>query len=96
MTIIEILLIPTIFLIVTGICYWLIEYNKIPKWLQFKPWNCEKCLSTWSLIGVGISFFLLDFIITGLGVIVIGILNGIARHYDEKEKTIDINVIYED
>ena len=95
MTIIEILLIPTLFLIVTGICYWLIEYNHIPKWLQFKPWNCEKCLSTWSLIGVGISFFLLDFIITGLGVIVIGILNGIARHYDEKNNTFKVNIIYE-
>lgn len=89
-TIIEILLIPTIFLIVTGICYWLIEYNHIPRWLQWKPWNCEKCLSTWSLIGVGISFLLIDFIITGLGLIVMGILNGIARQIDEKNKTITI------
>ncbi len=91
MTIIEILLIPILFMFITAFAYWMIEYNHIPRWLQFKPWNCEKCLSTWSLVGVGISFLLIDFIITGLGLIVMGILNGIARHIDEKNRTISIS-----
>ena len=26
----------------------LVEIIKLPKWLDFKPINCKKCLSTWS------------------------------------------------
>lgn len=88
MTIIEILLIPILFLIVTAFTYWLTEYDNIPKWLHYKPFICNKCLTFWSLLGVGISLFLLDFIITGVALIVLGVLNAIAKHEDEKENTV--------
>lgn len=90
MTIIEILLIPTLFLIVTAICYWITEYDKVPRWLHYKPFICNKCLTFWSLLGVGISMFLLDFIVTGVALVVLGILNAIAKHKDEKDNTIKI------
>ena len=90
MTIIEILLIPTLFLIITAFTYWLTEYDKIPKWLHYMPFICNKCLTFWTLLGVGISMFLLDFIITGVALIVLGILNAIAKHTDEKNNTITI------
>lgn len=94
-TIIEILLIPTLFLIITAFTYWLTEYDKIPKWLHYKPFICNKCLTFWSLIGVGISMFLLNFIVTGVALIVLGILNAIAKHKDEKDNTFKANIIYE-
>ena len=89
-TIIEILLIPTLFLIITAFTYWLTEYDKIPKWLHYKPFICNKCLTFWTLLGVGISMFLLNFIITGLALVVLGILNAIAMWIDQKNKTIKI------
>lgn len=90
-TIIEILLIPTLFVLITAFTYWLTEYDKIPKWLHYKPFICNKCLTFWTLLGVGISLFLLDFIVTGVALVVLGILNAIARQIDEKNNTVSIS-----
>lgn len=87
----EIILIPILFLLITYICYWLTEYDKIPKWLHYKPFICYKCFSTWSLIGIGICFLIMELIVTGLGLITLGLLNGVAKHLDEKNNTISIN-----
>ena len=88
--IIEILLIPVLFLLITGVCYYLTEYNKIPVWLRYEPFICYKCLSTWSLVGIGIMLMLLNLLITGIALIVLGILNGVAKYIDEKNNTVSI------
>lgn len=90
MTIIEILLVPILFLIVTAFTYWLTEYDNIPKWLKYPPYSCCKCLTFWSLIGVGIAMFLLNFVITGVALVVLGILNAIAMHQHQKNNTVSI------
>ena len=90
-TIIEILLVPIIFVIVTAFTYWITEYDNVPRWLHYKPFICYKCLTFWSLISIGIAMFLLGFIITGVALIVLGALNGIAKHIDEKNNTISIS-----
>lgn len=91
MTIIEIFLIPILFVLITAFTYWLTEYDNIPKWLHYKPFICNKCLTFWVFIGVGVCFFLLNMIITGLAMIVLGILNAIAKHKDEKDNTVSIS-----
>lgn len=91
-TIIEILLIPTLFLLITGICYFLTEYNHIPKWLRYKPFSCNKCLTFWSLLGVGIMFFILNFVVTGIALIVLSVLNAIAMDKHQKDNTIIIEM----
>lgn len=65
-----------------------------PKWLDYQPFNCEKCLTTWLLAGSYTAFWLLTGCTLTLVVgLVITVLNAIAMHVDEKNNT---KSIYDD
>lgn len=79
------------FAIVIG-AYYMTEVKQTPKWLQFPPFNCKKCLTFWSnlIIGIiiGISF---NLYITMATISVMAVLTGIAMNVDQKRKTIKID-----
>lgn len=61
------------------------------KWLDYQPFNCEKCLTTWLLVGSYIAFWLLTSCTLTLVVgLALTVLNAIAMHVDEKSKTISL------
>ena len=78
------------FSIVMG-AYYVTEVKRLPRWLQFPPFDCRKCLTFWSnfIAGlvIGISF---NLFITMTTVLVMGVLTAISMHIDEKNKTIKI------
>ena len=80
-----------IFLIVVPVVYYFTEIKKLPVWLQYQPFICRKCCTFWTLTGIyvvlGISFKLWVLLISG---IILAILNAIAMHIDEKNKTIKV------
>lgn len=80
-----------IFFAVNYGAYWLTEVKGLPAWLQYKPFECRMCLTFWSLMGIYItlwlSFSCLYIAIYGC---MLAILNAIAMHIDQKDKTIKL------
>ena len=80
-----------IFFAVNYGAYWLTEVKGLPEWLQYKPFECRMCLTFWSLMGIYItlwlSFSCLYIAIYGC---MLAILNAIAMHIDQKDKTIKL------
>lgn len=80
-----------IYLIVVPVVYYWTEVRRLPKWLQFPPFHCRKCLTFWTLIGIslviGLSFNWDYFMISG---IILAIMTAIAMHVDQKNKTIKV------
>lgn len=72
--------------------YYATEVYVLPKWLRFPPFNCRKCLTFWSNLGVfisiGLSFGLYWFLGTG---IVLAIFTAIAMTVEQRNKTIKIS-----
>lgn len=91
MIFIQFVLMTLAFFVVKYAAYVMTEEIGMPRWLNFKPFNCNRCFSTWSLVGVytvlGLSF---DWYYLMIGGIVLAILNGIAMYIDQKDKTIKI------
>ena len=80
-----------IFFIISYIAWYLTEKDKIPEFLQYKPWICRLCLTLWSLVALyiifGISFKLWLMLVAGL---VLSIMNALAMYLNQKNKTIKI------
>lgn len=79
------------FAIVMG-AYYVTEVKQLPRWLQFPPFHCRKCLTFWSnLVAgfvIGLSF---NLFITMITVFVMAVLTAIAMHIDQKNKTINLS-----
>ena len=88
---IQFIVVIIIFLIVSYGAYYITEVKGLPIWLQYKPFECRKCLTFWSLIGIyialGLSFSCLYLMIGGC---ILAILNAIAMYIDQRNKTIKL------
>lgn len=91
---IQFILVLVIFLSISYGAWFITEKNKVPEFLDYRPFSCHICLTTWSLaavyIALGISFKWWVLLITG---IIVTILNAIALKINEKEKTVSIDEI---
>lgn len=88
---IQILCMLLVYFAVIPIVFYFTEVRQLPEWLRFPPFNCRKCLTFWTLIGIslviGLSFELYWFMGTG---IVLAILTAIAMTVEQKNKTIKL------
>ena len=91
MIFIQFVLMTLAFFVIKYCAYVATEEIGMPRWLDYQPFNCNKCLSTWSLVGVytvlGLS---LDWYYLMIGGIILAILNGIAMEINQRNKTIKI------
>jgi hypothetical protein len=78
------------FAVIPIVFYWT-EVRQLPEWLRFPPFNCRKCLTFWTLIGIslviGLPFELYWLMGTG---IIMAILTAIAMTVEQKNKTIKL------
>lgn len=90
-TVLQVLLVLTLFIPVRWLTYQITEVWGLPVWLNYKPFNCNLCLTFWSLLAVyltiGFAFSL--WITMGAG-LALTVLNAIAMYIDQKNKTIKI------
>lgn len=91
---IQFILVLVIFLSISYVVWYITEKDKVPAFLDYKPFSCHICLTTWSLAAVyivlGISFKWWVLLITG---IIVTILNAFALIINQKEKTVSIDEI---
>lgn len=80
-----------IFFIINYVVWYITEKDKVPEFLQYKPWSCRLCATLWTLvtvyIAIGISFKLWVVLIAGL---ILAILNAGAMWVNQKNKTIKL------
>jgi len=81
-----------IFFIINYVVWYITERDKVPEFLQYKPWSCRLCATLWTLvtvyIAIGISFKLWVVLIAGL---ILAILNAGAMWVNQKNRTIKIS-----
>lgn len=88
---IEFIITGIIFFAVGYFSWWLTEKDKVPNFLDFKPFSCRLCLNFWLLVAIyialGISFNLWVMLIAG---VILAILNAIAMWVNQRNKTIKL------
>ena len=88
---IEFIIIVVVFLLVSYGAYYLTEIKGLPEWLNYQPFSCRVCLTFWSLIGIYIAIWVsFSCLITGIGGIILAILNAIAMKVHQKNNTVKI------
>lgn len=67
----------------------MIEKGKIPKFLDYRPFNCELCSTFWYSLGVFLTLGLTVDWVFLIGVI-LAAMDAAAQKIEEKNKTIEI------
>ena len=92
LNLLQIILVGALFLPVKMLTYKITDEWGLPKWLDYKPFNCSLCLTFWSLLAVYLTIGLIfNLKITLFIGIIIAVLNAIAMYIDQKNKTIKID-----
>ena len=87
----QIIFIILIFLPVRYFAWWLTEVRGLPRWLDYKPWNCKLCLTFWLLIASYLTVWLsFSCLYTTIGGLILAVLNAAAVWIDQKNKTVKI------
>ena len=87
----QIILIFTIFIIDRYVVNKWVNQKNYPKWLDYRPWNCQQCCTFWSLLAIYLTVGLVfNLWWTMIGGMILSLLNAIAMKIDQKNKTIKI------
>jgi hypothetical protein len=90
-TLFEFIVLFAVFFAVNYAAYWITEVNGLPRWLQYKPWECRLCLTFWSLIAIYITIWLsFSCLYVGIGGIILASMNALAMWIDQRNKTVKI------
>lgn len=91
--ILQVVLVFALFIVTTYFTYKLTEEWGLPKWLDYKPFICNKCFTFWSLLAIylsiGLIFKLYITLIVGL---ILSVANAIAMHINEKKRTVKVEM----
>lgn len=81
-----------IFIATKYMTYNITEVWGLPKWLSYKPFVCNTCLTFWSLVAIYTTLLIIGYTWLGISGLIMAVLNAIAMYIDQKQKTInDIN-----
>ena len=87
----EIVLVLVIFFPTKFLAWKVTDEWGLPMWLQYKPWECFKCLSFWTLTAFYLTCgLILHLWITMVVGLVLTVLDTIAFIINQKQKTIII------
>ena len=87
----QLLAMLVIFLGTKFFTYKLTEEWGLPKWLQYKPFSCNTCLTFWSLVAIYTILLILGYQWLGISGLIMAVLNAIAMYIDQRSKTVDVN-----
>ena len=90
-TLLEISIVFILFFIVNYCSWYITEQHGLPRWLQYKPWECRLCLTFWSLVAIYSTIWAsFNCLIIGTVGITLAAMNALAMWIDQKQKTIKI------
>lgn len=89
--ILQFAIIPVVFLAVRYMSYYITEVKGLPEWLDYKPFNCNLCLTFWSLVAIYLAlWFAFGLTYTGVAGMVLAGMNALAMWIDQRNKTVKI------
>lgn len=89
--ILQIILIFTIFILDRYVVDKWVNQKNYPKWLDYRPFNCEVCCTFWSLLVIYLTVGLVfNLWWTMIGGMILSLLNAIAMKVNQKSKTIKV------
>ena len=80
-----------IFIATKYMTYNITEVWHLPKWLDYRPWNCNTCCTFWTLVAIYTTLLIIGYTWLGISGLIMAILNAIAMYIDQKQKTESIN-----
>lgn len=80
-----------IFLATKYLTYSITEVWGLPKWLQYRPFSCNTCLTFWSLVAIYTTLLIIGYTWLGISGLILAVLNAIAMYIDQRNKTVDVN-----
>lgn len=87
----QLLAMLVIFIATKYMTYNITEVWGLPKWLQYKPFVCNTCLTFWSLVAIYTTLLIIGYTWLGISGLIMAVLNAIAMYIDQKQKTESIN-----
>ncbi len=91
MILFEIIMMFVVFFSVNYAAYYVTEVKGLPRWLQYKPWECRLCLTFWALITIYLTILLsFECLYMSIGGIILASMNALAMYIDQRNKTIKI------
>lgn len=87
----QLLAMLVIFIATKYLTYNITEVWGLPKWLQYKPFVCNTCLTFWSLVAIYTTLLIIGYNWLGISGLIMAVLNAIAMYIDQKQKTESIN-----
>lgn len=90
----QLLAMLVIFLITKYLTYNITEVWGLPKWLQYKPFICDTCLTFWSLVAIYTTLLIIGYQWLGISGLIMAVLNAIAMYINQKKNTIDVNTYH--
>lgn len=82
-----------IFLGTKYLTYNVTEVWGLPKWLNFKPWSCNTCLTFWSLVAIYTTLWIIGYKWLGISGLILALLNAIAMYINQRRKTVSVDEI---
>lgn len=80
-----------IFLATKYLTYNITEVWGLPKWLQYRPFSCNTCLTFWTLVAIYTTLLIIGYTWLGISGLILAVLNAIAMYIDQRNKTVDVN-----
>lgn len=90
----QLLAMLVIFLITKFFTYKLTEEWGLPKWLNYRPWNCSLCSCFWTLVAIYTTLLILGYTWLGVSGLILAALNALAMYINQKKNTIDVNTYH--
>lgn len=88
----QLLAMLVIFLATKYFTYNLTEVWGLPKWLDYKPFNCSLCCCFWVLVAIYTTLLLVGYNWLGISGLIMAVLNAVAMYINRKNKTEDIKI----
>lgn len=87
----QLLAMLVIFLATKYFTFQLTEVWGLPKWLDYRPWNCSLCSCFWTLVAIYTTLLILGYQWLGISGLILAALNALAMYINQKRKTVDVN-----
>ena len=87
----QLLAMLVIFLATKYLTFNITEVWGLPRWLNYKPFNCNLCLTFWTLVVIYTTLLIVGYNWLGISGLIMAALNALAMYINQRKNTESIN-----
>ena len=92
----QLLAMLVIFIATKYLTYNITEKWGLPQWLDYKPFNCNLCLTFWTLVAIYATLWIIGYNWAGIAGLILAVLNALAMYINQRRNTESINSYHVD